>query len=892
MRTICLLATALSVLAVQVQTVLGQDDELDTLLGSGQEPSGERASPQGAPADSERPRGEGAQSQEPRAAEKPRSAAEPVSQEPSRKQPERSPASAEAEPQPPPATSAAKRSRVIEEIIVTAQKTEQNIREVPISMSVVDDEFIKQQGITDFRDLSLFVPNTKIDNNGTLPNFSIRGFNAHPLNRAFEQAIGLVLDGVPYGTGPYFQTPFFDVNRVEVLRGPQGTLFGKNSTAGIINIATKDPTDEFTGFVDAQLGELDRRRFEAAIGGPLIANFVNFRVAALSDERDGLVENTTARVDPKANSRTNGRDRKGYRVKLGVPDLFGVNLVLGYERPDVFIDGGGSELGIVQPRLIPFYRSWDPNFDAISGNFVSSVDGPEFTNIVGDTFSANASYDLAGWGLDAVGGYSSISYLSVADADLGPAPMLLLGLRDDNPQTTFELRATSPSLPGFYGLERIFGFPLGSTEFTAGFFYQRRLIENSELRLEIDPAVAAQFLAFQNSPEGTPVPPLEDFIGPAVPIGEFGTFDTTQGDEIDTVFFDQTSNAFAGFGQMEWHFLDRWTLQYGMRFSQETKEADWVSVAEQGTGAIAQAALGREQFTQSLDRSEFQFTPKVMLRHDLTDNVNVFAGWVRGFRAGGYNEFTSTGDPEKLEFDPEQVTSWELGAKMELLGGSARFNLGLFWMDLTDFQVLTQNPNDVTFSVENAGEARARGVEVDSTWLPTSWLTLTGSLGFNDSKFLDFPFGTCTEDRQDTDGDGDERCDLSGEPLDFAPKWISAVTANLRFPVSSIFGFLGTSPLSLPGLDLTGGLTMQYQDTHFLDVSVRDPRLRQPSFFRFDGNFGFENLAQGWSLRLVAQNFTDKFTNAIKSDVPLAGGTFYQLPEPPRLVFGELRWAF
>ncbi|MGH7856309.1 MAG: TonB-dependent receptor, partial [Candidatus Binatia bacterium] len=629
-----------------------------------------------------------------------------------------------------------------------------------------------------------------------------------------------------------------------------------------------------------------------AIGGPLVGSFVNFRVAALSDERDGLIENTTALVDPKANRRTNARDRSGVRMKLGFPDLFGADLVVGYERSDVFLEGAGSELGIVQPRLIPFYRSWDPSFDAISGNFVSSVDGPEFTNIVGDTFSANASHDVGGWGFDAVGGYSSISYLSVADADLGPAPILLLSNGDDNPQTTFELRVTSPRLPGFYGLDRVFGFPLGSTELTAGFFYQRRLIEDSELRLEIGPAAAAQFLAFQNAPEGTPVPALADFIGPAVPIGTFGTFDTTQGNEIDTVFFDQTSNALAGFGQMEWHFLERWTLQYGMRLGHETKKANWVSVAEQGTGAIALAALGREQFTQSLDRSELQFTPKVMLRHDLTDDVNVYAGWVRGFRAGGYNEFTSTGDPETLEFDPEQVTSWEIGTKMDLLGGAARLNVGGFWMELTDFQVLTQDPDEVTFSVENAGEARARGIEVDSMWLPTSWLTLTGSLGFNDSEFIDFPFGTCPGDRPDTDGDGDERCDLSGEPLDFAPKWLSAVTASVRFPLSSILGFAGSRVPSLPGIDLTGGLTMQYQDVHFLDVSVRDPRVRQPAFFRFDGSFGFENPGQGWALRFVAQNFTDEFTNAIKSDVPLADGTFYQLPEPPRLVFGELRWSF
>src|SRR5262249_9039292 len=138
--------------------------------------------------------------------------------------------------------------------------------------------------------------------------------------------------------------------RVEVLRGPQGTLFGKNTTAGLLNVVTKKPTDEYSGDVDIDIGQLGTQRFEVAVGGPLIKSFLDFRVSALSDERDGLVRNTTVAVRPEANARMNDRDRDGVRFQLGLPDLFGANLVVGYEHVDFNFHGIGWEFEQVPER--------------------------------------------------------------------------------------------------------------------------------------------------------------------------------------------------------------------------------------------------------------------------------------------------------------------------------------------------------------------------------------------------------------------------------------------------------------------------------------------------------------------------------------------------------------
>ncbi len=754
-------------------------------------------------------------------------------------------------------------------------------------MSALDADFIRERNVTDFRDLAVFVPNVTMDNNAVQPDFSVRGFGTNPLNKSFEQAVGLVVDGVVYGTMAYFQTSLFDVDRVEVLRGPQGTLFGKNATAGLFSVITKDPTDEYTADLAVDLGELDRHRVEAAVGGPLWPGVANVRLAGLFDERDGYIRNTTVDVAPEAPRRTGGRERDAFRVKLEFPNVFGADVVLSYEKFDMSLNGQGSEIGYTNENLTRFYRLYDPAFDAERGNFTASTDGVELTEYDIDTFVANAGYELAEWDLHATAGYSVLKRNLVGgDADFGPAPILTIDTKDRQPQTTFELRASSPSLEGIFGLGTF-----GTTELTVGFFFQQRNIENSVARLDFDVPVAAQFLAFLLLPEGsTDVLPLGLFTGPDTPLGEFGRIDATLGDERTAIAFDQEATSFAGFGQATWHATERWSLDYGMRLSHERKEATWVSTTDQGTGLLTMVALGREPFTQALDRTEFHFTPRVALRYAWSDEINLYGTWVRGFRAGGFNEFASTGNAAELDYEDEQVVSYEVGAKSELLGGAARVNLALFWMTLTDFQLLTQNPGDATFRVENVGEARARGAEVDATWLTTDWLTVVASLGFNDSEFLDFPIGPCFADRPDTDGDGGSRCDFEGEPLERAPKWVIAFTPAVRVPLAWVPGLADTL---VGDVEWNASLTTQWKDVQFVGFE-RDPRVRQSPIWRLDATVGFSHPTQRWSLGFAVQNVTDEFSRFRTLQVPLASmvGTLTDLPDPPRLWFVTFRWAF
>lgn len=753
----------------------------------------------------------------------------------------------------------------LDDIVVTAQKRVQRLHDVPISISAFDGKFMTTFGITDFRDLSLFVPNARVDVNGTVPQIAIRGFNTNWLNRSFEQAVGLVVDGMAYGTSPYFQLPLYDIERVEVLRGPQGTLHGKNATAGVFNVATR-PADGDKGndVLTAQIGDLGQRRVEFGLGGTLIEDMADFRVAGLFDQRDGFIRNTSGETIAGANTEANSRDRRAGRLKVAFPDVAGAQFGLAYDRADAQTIGVGAEQFIVDPKVEPVYRGYDPGFDGEPDNWVGSSDGPEGTTLTGDTVVASLDRDFADWSMGLIAGYSRLRFHSLADVDVSPAPALILDQADTHPQTTAELRVTAPLLEGLFGLERLFGLDLGDSTLTAGLFWQRRDITDGIFRVRIDPEAVGLLTAAQRSP--TPL---------AIPPGSLGPNDPSD-DEVSTTFFSQSSRATAGYGQFEWSFIPSTTLLLGLRYSVEDKVAAWDLVTEQGSGELANAALGREEYSARRERQERNVSPKILLRYAFSDDANVYAGWVRSFRAGGFNQLAARDEPEELEYERETVTSWELGSKLSLFDGAARLQLGLYWMTLLDFQVLTQVPQDLTFTVINAGKARARGVELDGHWLASDWLTLQSAIGFNDSEFLDFPFGTCAGD----DPDAGDFCDHTGEPLDFAPRlqW----SFNPRFDV----------PLPWGGLALSAGAAVQHQSEHFADFGVRDPRVVQKAATRYNADFGVGAYGGQWTLRVAGENLTDEPISVYKSDVPLALGSYFQLPQPGRLVKLELQWRF
>ncbi|MGB0220310.1 MAG: TonB-dependent receptor [Sinimarinibacterium flocculans] len=788
---------------------------------------------------------------------------------------------AEPTPTPRPAPSGPR----LEEIVVTAQKKAQFVEDVPISLSVVDHKFIASWGITDVREAMLFVPNVKVEEAGFFASPRVRGFSFNNNNKAFEPPAGIALDGIPYTRVEYFNAALFDVQRIEALRGPQGTTFGKNTTAGLIHVVTQNPTDDFTGYADVQRGELDRLRIEAAVGGPLIAGMLNFRIAGLYDERDGFIRNTTAPLVPGLPSDLRSQGRRGVRAKLDFIDLAGATLRLSLETVELESGGAGAEMYNASERIQAVLRRYDPNADFERNNYTASIDQPDGRIAQIDTINAEFGTGLGDWNLVALAGHSVLKNELQVDTDFSPAPAIYGEDRDRSPTTSFELRAESPEFDGLFGLPTLFGTDLGSSNLLVGLYHQHREIQGGgfEFRIGTLPFLELTLAGTQDAPAETLLaalpPQLFGLLFAAIPASPPG------GDNLYEEVkqgFEQQADASALFGQFEWSFAPRWTAQLGLRYSVEDKSARWNSVYTSPGPSVLLPLAGISQFSAERSQSEEQLQPKLSLNWQPTDDVSLFLHWARAYKGGGFNAFAFRDRDDELVFQPEVATEWGFDFKGSLLDGRAKLNVSLYRLDIDDFQVLTRIPDALTVGlgvtkVENAAKARSQGVEADFTWLVTEWLTLIGTAAFNDTEYLDFKTNDCPADQDNTDGDDDQRCDATGKGFAFAPRQSYTLFANLSFPIGD------------GGLRWGFGGGAEYQSLQYLDIDL-DPRKTQEGFFRYRANIGISNPMQGWSFRVFGENLGDARTSIRQGDV--VPGLFVNIQEAPRQFYAQLRYEF
>lgn len=756
---------------------------------------------------------------------------------------------------------------------------------MPISLSVVDQKFIASWGITDVREAMLFVPNVKVEEAGFFASPRVRGFSFNNNNKAFEPPAGIALDGIPYTRVEYFNAALFDVQRIEALRGPQGTTFGKNTTAGLIHVVTQNPTDDFVGYADVQRGELDRLRVEAAVGGSLIAGLVNFRIAGLHDERDGFIHNTTAALVPGLPGRLRSQGRKGLRAKLDFVDLSGATLRLSAETVELESGGAGAELFNASERIQTVLRRYDPQVDFEKNNYTASIDQPDGRIAKIDTINAEAGASLGEWNLVALAGHSVLKNRLQVDTDFTPAPAIFGQDRDRSPTTSFELRAESPQFDGLFGLPSLFGADLGSSTLLVGLYHQHREIagDGFEFRIGTLPFLELTLAGSQDAPAEA----LLSALPPQI-IGLLFTLIPTSPPGGDNLYeevkqgFEQQADASAVFGQFEWSFAPHWSAQLGLRYSVEDKSARWNSVYTSPGPSLLLPLAGISQFSAERAQSEEQFQPKLSLNWQPTDALSLFLHWARAYKGGGFNAFAFRDRDDELEFQPEVATEWGFDFKGSLLDGRAKLNVSLYRLDIDDFQVLTRIPDALTVGlgvtkVENAAKARAQGIEADFTWLATEWLTLIGTAAFNDTEYRDFKTNDCPADMENTDGDDDRRCDASGKPFAFAPRQSYTLFANFNFPIGD------------RGLRWSFGGGAEFQSLQFLDIDL-DPRKTQDAFFRYRANIGISHPQQGWSLRVFGENLSDAHTSIRQGDV--IPGLFVNIQEAPRQFYAQLRYEF
>ncbi|MFT6311425.1 MAG: outer membrane receptor protein involved in Fe transport [Porticoccus sp.] len=746
-------------------------------------------------------------------------------------------------------------AQMLEEVIVTAQKRSESLMDVPISVNVVGGEMISNQGITNLNDLSDYVPNLSMNQTGLGTNVTIRGISSG-INPAFEQSVGMYVDDIFYGRPQLARVPYLDIDRVEVLRGPQPILFGKNAIAGAISATTiKASPDEVEGFIESEYN-FDQEGYEVsgAVNIPVSDTFA-IRFAGLKRESDGYYDNTTLNKDESE------LDTEVLRANFQWDATENLSINLKVENSDFTTNGRFLE--IVNPVGSPSYASGLSN--ATGGEYVLDTkqdfkrqSNGDYDETEVDNVTLTIDFALGDHTLTSITGGVQYDYFQQCDCDFTGVEVFQTAGSEEYEQFSQELRLSSPG---------------GDTiDYIVGAYYSEYDVETDEL------------LAFSND-------------------SLFNTFPSTG---LTTFFYDTgtrrnyetDSEQWSVFAQGTWNVSDELRVTVGGRYSEEDKTGSRVvNIVElngatgpyasanfpvqdplnttTGNARLVYGALGveTEQGTghnRTGKRSESRFTPAVTVQWDATDETMLYASYTEGFKAGGFDARSNLND--NFEFDEELATSIELGAKMSLADGAAELNVAIYRTEYDDLQT-SQFDGNLGFNVTNAGVATTQGIELDGRWQVTDALYLTGALGYLDFEFDEFDDSQCyfgetpSSPNNDLTNPSQARlCDRGGDTREFAPELTANLGADYSLDISDDVGVIF-------------GLNLAYSDDYFTSPTL-DPNLVQDSYVKVNARIQLESLDGIWSVALLAENLTDEGISTFGNEAPLASAASRAAPTP------------
>ncbi len=754
------------------------------------------------------------------------------------------------------ATVAQAQTRVLEEVVVTAQKTKQSIQDVPISVTAVDGEFMKDAGISDLKELSVYVPNVRIDaNDPGSPQIFVRGFGTNTFNPSFESSVGFVQDEMFFGRAAYFTEAMFDIDRVEVLRGPQGTLFGKNTVSGVFNVFSRPVSNDFSADVELRAGEHGEQRIEAGAGG-MLNDWFGARLSAMTLEKDGELENRF--LDrPEENP-----DQDAWRLKLNVLPTANTDLELIVVESDTTINYWPKQLANLDADTRAYLEDFDPEIEGDPEDFMTSFNVDGVLEKGSTTYIGKLSHSFGAVGslynLDTVVvlGNTDLYVEQNQDLDVSPADIATLLNREDFNQDTIEWRFTGDG-DGLFGLGTSMQFVAGLFYFESDYVLDAGVVLGSDVGSWLGTEDARQ-LAGDDAP-----------LLPALQLAAA----TTTNDRFDFDYV-QNTKALALFGQITLNFGERWVVTPGLRINRETKTIDTAGTERcESTTPLPPPAcvngflLGASTYGhRDLERKESDVSPKLSVMYYLNDEVNLFATYSKGFKSGGYNSISFTG--EDLEFEDENAVTLEVGTKGSYFNRTLNLNATLYRTEYDNLQVLAFN--GVFFDVSNAATAVSQGLEVDWQWL-TPWepLSLVGSLGLLDAYYEEYT-GAPAPVTQGVN----TRQDLSDETIAFAPESSVMLSPTLTF---NLWGDL-----------LNLSMDVIHQGDQFTDTDL-DPASKVPANTKFNLRASLLDGDERWNVTVGIKNLTDKLTQNQVVDSVFFPGTYYAQQNPGRQAYAVLR---
>jgi iron complex outermembrane receptor protein len=614
----------------------------------------------------------------------------------------------------------------LQEVVVTAQRRSENLQDVAIAVSVLQGKEFANTNFREVADLQYMVPSLKYDpDNGS--GFAIRGVGTNSFDLSSEQSVSLILDDVVLDAPPKRLFGLGDVDQIEVLRGPQGTLFGKNSTSGVISVTTKNPVlGEFFGDGSVSYGERNDRDVHAAVNLPISDQWA-LRLSAFELGQDGYGDYTL--LDKKLGSNREA----GSRAKLLFEPSDAFDAVLTADYSSVWNNSRGQ--GFLVKAGSPMYAAISAANGAVVGpNNTNNADVVEgFTTVEDGGLSLKFNYRFAGLTLTSVTAYRYDGQRDNAPLDFVPAPLFLPYNVGDlqTHKISQEFRLASPT-GGFF-------------EYVAGIFYND---------LEVDGRL------LQAGELGSTLPPLTYITISGVSNGP-------PNNDLNVTHNKNRSEAV--FGQVKLNFSEQFDVSAGGRLTHDDVFADTsYGVADFGPNALGYTIIPADKtpVPSSGTVTATRFTYQVSPQYHFSKDAMAYFTYSTGYKGPGIAYVSNVFDP----FRPETVKSYELGVKTELLDHHLRLNADIFDEQFKDFQAqIAETINGVpVFVTGNAGGLTSKGVESDFTYRPIAPLTINGAVTYLEAYFTNY-----------IDGPNN----YTGNNLINSPRWSSALSTDFTQPI-------------------------------------------------------------------------------------------------------------
>lgn len=756
------------------------------------------------------------------------------------------------------ASATSRDASLIGDVVVTARRRAESAQAVPVAMSVIGGQRLENGYVVNTGQLSVLIPTlTYSSANPRNTAFTIRGLGSSVVavsqaNDGLESGVGFYVDGVYHARPATAAFDFSDIERVEILRGPQGTLFGKNTTAGAIEVISRAPTFVPEGDAEISVGENGHLQARASVSGPLIADRLAGRLSALTTRRDGVIHNVVSGIDH------NEIRNEAYRAQLlfTPSNDLSVRLIGDFASFDsncctqVYLDVGQSlrapgrrypalaaGLGYAPPSTDPYDRLTDIDADLR----VETEEGG---------LSATVNWKVGDFELTSISAWRYWDWFAANDRDYTGLPIQLTqGIPSRQDQYSQEFRLASTSA--------------GPLSYVVGLYYFSQTLTGRPVSI-YGPTAAYWLLGTQF---------------PSNLLDGYGTDGSTR----------FTSDSYATFGEANWKLTDQLTLTGGLRYTYEEKSGDYNAFVFGGlqttdlTLVAVKLSILRPQ-TYSASDEDGSLSGRANLSWRPTETLMAYVSYAQGFKSGGIN---MSGLPLNAQnqpvlttavIQPERNRTFEAGIKSEFFDRCLLLNLAAYHTTVEDFQAtLVDNSQTVALRgyLSNIPEVTVRGVEADAVFRVTPSFTVRVATALADGEYSDYPAGPCPLERQAA---GTAACDLTGQRLSGLSRWSTSLNGDWSRLIA--------------GSGLSGELYV-HVDSNWRTGYPGEPTLSR--FTRIEG-FNLTNASigvrfdDGWDVAVFARNLFDE--DYIQNLTIQAGnsGLILGTPSDPRLIGVTVRW--